>query len=408
MVAMSDHHLSSQRSAIRECRYDDGERVPQLVDAAGVPDARVSAYVTTWLRPQGRAYATMENHLRGIARGVTFIADSGIDIDRRLATTGMIFDRLELDKLARACEERLDGKGRIGAAVAGSYLTAFMDYLYWLQEPLQQRADKQTRSLLESERRRFDRLVEERCPRETGPAANSSIRKGLTPAQRELFLEVIRPDHARNPFTPKLRIRNYAILMLAYYLGPRAGETLSLKRPQFDDRSADRTVTIERRPFDPEDPRSEPALVKTLGRTIPLADRVADSLAAWMRHRDGKTNGRANFPASARRTGFIFISTGGNPLSGRRLRDIYATLGASFPELANITQHVLRADDSERWVELDRAENRDKVESDRAHREKKGWSQKSKMIEHYAGFMLSQQSQAFIRQSNDRLMASKR
>jgi integrase len=408
MVTMSGHQPSLHHCVIRECRYGDGERVPQLVDAAGVPDARVSAYVTTWLRPQGRAYATMENHVRGIARGVAFIAESRIDIDRRLATTGMIFDRLELDKLARACEERLDGKGRIGAAVAGSYFTAFMDYLYWLQEPFQQRADKQTRSLLVDERRRFDRLVKERCPRETGPAANSSIRKGLTPAQRELFLKVIHPNHPQNPFTPKLRIRNYAILMLAYFLGPRAGETLSLKRPQFDDRSADRTVTIERRPFDAEDPRSEPALVKTLGRTIPLMDQVADSLAAWMRHRDGQTKGRANFPASARRTGFIFISTGGIPLSGRRLRDIYATLGTAFPELSNLTQHVLRADDSERWVELDKAENRDKVESHRAHREKKGWSQKSKMIEHYAGFMLSQQSQAFIRRSNDRLMAGKR
>lgn len=334
--------------------------MPQLLDDAGIPDLVVSAYVTTVLRPTGMAYASMMNHVRGIERGHRMLAQRGIDLDQRLAT-GTFLTRDELTSLGRACLHRDDGQGLIGGETAGFYYSAFVAFMLWLLEPIVVRADPDTRNMLRKERDRFEKLANTKKPVATAGAANPGERYGLSPEQRELFVQVIRPDHPDNPFTTKLRVRNYALMLLAYHLGPRAGEVLSLKRPQYDGRSAERSITIERRPFDPEDTRSEPALVKTEGRTLPLGDEIGDAMDVWLKQRNGATNGRPNFPQSVRKTGYIFVSTKGNPLSLRQLRRLFETLERASPALDGISQDVVRHDDSERWIEEDERTGRERA-----------------------------------------------
>lgn len=88
----------------------------------------------------------------------------------------------------------------------------------------------------------FERRAREAAPRGASGSARNE-RLGLEIEQRALLLRVIQPSDAGNPFKPKLRIRNHAMILLAYVFGWRAGEELGLKGRDYDTKGIAATLT---------------------------------------------------------------------------------------------------------------------------------------------------------------------
>jgi integrase len=79
---------------------------------------------------------------------------------------------------------------------------------------------------------------------------------------------VVEPDHPENPFEPKVRFRNYLIIRLLLDLGIRRGELLGI-RVEDCRLGSNGTVTVHRRPDDPDDPRKVQPSSKTEARLLP-------------------------------------------------------------------------------------------------------------------------------------------
>lgn len=265
---------------------DGGERFPLLVRGGprGRPDAEVTRYTLASLRPRN-AVNTMKRKLQGIALGLGFLESRGIDPVER-AAKGQFFGRDELTAFADACRLRRDGQGAVKTEVAAERYRAFIDYYRWIWEPVVARVgDDARRTQLSSSSERFERRVSAAVPHAQGPAegdARVRDRHGLEPAQRELFLRAIVPGSPENPWGPHVQHRNHAILITCYNHGPRTGEMLALKAADFRQSGGTATLTYHRRHDDPEDPRADQPVAKTLPRVLELEEDHRKILALWV------------------------------------------------------------------------------------------------------------------------------
>lgn len=355
----------------------DGEMLYLLADdKTGLPDAYVIRYTYAVIRPHGVSPGTLKAKLRGIRIGLTMLRHLGVDIEDRIAT-GRFLDREELGVLHDRCLGRADGEGRISGRAASHFYSTFVDYFAFRTEEVVQYAPKHDHAMIAAARMDFLKRAGRHRPL-GADGVQPNERLGLEHSARSLLLDVIRPGSPGNPFQKSLQVRNHAIILLTYALGLRSGEEFSLKRSDYDDRSDPATITIHRRPDDPDERRPEPALVKTYGRTLPIDGELRQALDAWLLER----RDRGRFP-SARRHPYIFTSRTGDPISLRRGRQIYEQLRSTHPELSGLMQHVLRHDANDRWTEDDEANGND---PDRSRKERTyafGWSDTSKMPEVY-------------------------
>jgi integrase len=209
-------------------------------------------------------------------------------------------------------------------------------------------------------------------------------------------MRVIRPDDPGNPFRPKLRVRNHAIILLAYNLGLRAGEEFGLKGKDYVTREHPATITVHRRPSDPDETRNEPALTKTLSRTLYVDGGTRLAMDAWIRDRQD----RAKYP-QARKHPYIFVATNGSKMTLRAVREVYARLRAVHPELAGVGQHILRHDANDRWVEYNEDKDLDPMNARQDQCYAMGWTSTSSQPENYA-------KAAIRRRTNKRLVDMQR
>lgn len=339
----------------------DGEVLYLLADTkTGLPDAHVIRYTFAAIRPTGASSSTLRSKLRGIRIGLTLMRDLNIDIEQRISS-GLFLGVEELSRLRERCLSRSKGDGRITGQAASYYYSAFLDYLaFWVEEVLQyapEHAHPTISDALAALEKRAKRL---------SPKASDGVslndRLGLRSQERDLLLRVIKPGDPGNPFQKPLQVRNHAIVLLSYALGLRSGEEFSLKRKDYDNRSNPATITIHRRPDDLDETRSDPALVKTFGRTLAIDEDLRTVLDDWLNER-----GDRGKYSNARKNPYIFVSRSGAPLSLRRGRQIYEQLRARHPELAGLMQHVLRHDANDRWTEDD---ERTSVDPDISRRER--------------------------------------
>ena len=355
----------------------DGEILYLLADdKTGLPDTYVIRYIYVVIRPSGVSPGTLKAKLRGIRIGLTLLRRLEVDIEERIAT-GRFLDREELNRLRENCFSRANGDGRISGRAASHFYSTFIDYFAFRVDEVIQYAPKSDHAMIAAARKEFlDRAGRHRPRGADGVQPNERL--GLEHPARELLLQVIRPGHPGNPFHKQLQVRNHAIVLLTYALGLRAGEEFSLKRSDYENRSGAATITIHRRPDDTDEQRTDPALVKTLGRTLPIEGELRLVLDAWLTERQD----RGKFP-SARRHPYIFTSRTGAPLSLRRGRQIYEQLRNAHPELEGLMQHVLRHDANDRWTEDDEITGADQDKSRKERTYAFGWTDTSTMPEVY-------------------------
>ena len=358
---------------IRQVRMPDGEVLYLLADTkTGLPDAHVIRYTFAAIRPTGASSSTLRSKLRGIRIGLTLMCDLNIDIEQRISS-GRFLGLEELSRLRERCLTRSKGDGRITGQAASHYYWAFLDYVAFRVEEVLQYAPEHTHSTISEALVAFEKRAKRPRPK-ASDGVTLNERLGLRSHERDLLLKVIKPGDPGNPFQRALQVRNHAIVLLSYALGLRAGEEFALKRKDYDNRSNPATITIHRRPDDCDETRSDPALVKTFGRTLAIDEDLRKVLDDWLDERSD----RGKYP-NARKNPYIFVSRSGAPLSLRRGRQIYEQLRTKHPELAGLMQHVLRHDANDRWTEDD---DRTGVDPEISRRERTyafGWSDTSDM-----------------------------
>jgi integrase len=165
-------------------------------------------------------------------------------------------------------------------------------------------------------------------------AREESNRTGLSTELRERLLNVISPGSLENPFHKALRARNALIVDIMIGLGLRRGELLKLRTSDVH-ASVNPFLIVERRPDDPLDPRTNEPQVKTRSRRIPVETSLARRLTDYM------VEDRRRIPGAAK-SPFLFLARSGQPLSLRGLDNVFAQISLRFPELHELSPHVLR------------------------------------------------------------------
>jgi len=389
----------ASRYAVKLVKMDGGERMPLLVDTrTGLGVFESTAFCLT-MRSKGRQANTLVQALRAVQFLYETLDEAQVNLMERakvndLLTLGEVEalvarckfvkdELLKADKVARATNvvplRKTLKKGRVAdygtAAVQGdtsairlsyivAYLQWFADYVFLLNIPKNRTEFRGVASLV------ID-AIKNRSPK-SSPSNNA--RRGLTKQQVNRLLSVIHPDSPENPwFGSFLRNRNYLIIRLLLAIGPRKGELLGLKINDIEFR--DNTVSIMRRPDDPEDARTRQPQVKTASRKLLIADDLADALK---RHLTDDRYGLGN----ARKHPFVFVSRRGDPLALNSIDEMFSVLRAAFPELSPISAHILRHTWNDCFSEL--AEGAmDADEELQLRNYMMGWSHKSKMAKNY-------------------------
>lgn len=358
-----------------------GERLPLLVwGSLGLPEPDVTEFVLTQLRPKGRAARTVSAYLRAIGSGLAHLQRARFGLEERIAS-GAYLTTPELTAFASVCK-RGQKKLAIDKDEAASRYTRFIEYICWRAELFIGRASSEgsfERGRLALER--FKTRARAVAPPPDTSISSPDARTGLTKPQRGLLLAVIQPSDDRNPWSdPALRARNFAMVQLAYELGPRAGDVLSLKIRDLNITHRPASVTFHRRHDDPDDPRKNQPVLKTKPRVLEISDELALALEFWI---DRIRANRVRFPA-ARRHPFVFTNDRGHPLGERGYQLVFKKLRTQFPELGELVSHVLRYDWNERWHDLNADAPGQSASSQREQCYAMGWADRSTMPARYS------------------------
>jgi len=127
---------------------------------------------------------------------------------------------------------------------------------------------------------------------------------------------------------PHVRWRNHTMVYLAINSGLRAGEMLTLTLDQLP-KGREEHIVVERCPDNARDPRRDAPQVKTNGRAIVIPAFVRTMLATYSdEYRPPCTHN------------FVFCAQGGQPLSGRRMRQVAEEISATAQ--VHLTWHRFR------------------------------------------------------------------
>lgn len=345
--------------AVRTLITPSGERLPMLLDrSTGMPVFYPNLYVLTELRQINRASATMERALREISVLHDYLNDVGIDLDERIRE-GRLFSLGEIDGLARHCRQTIKpsmgsesgskahvrrfGKNEIvlsqpvSQTTAANRLRTIHAYLSWLialrLSTIQQREVFRTK--LEQMRENVLPALRARIPISKGRNI-LSLRQGLVPELVERLLQIIDPSNSENPWKSEfIRQRNAMIVCWLLQLGVRRGELLNVMISDVDFRK--NTVTIARRPDDPQDPRRMQPKVKTRDRILPLSPELAALSLKYI------TTTRSQLAGNKRHSYLFVAEHTGAPMSLSSLNKMFQKLRLSIPELPdNLSGHMLR------------------------------------------------------------------
>lgn len=391
-----------QALSVRVAVLRSGERLPLLVQGPfGLPDPEVTEFALTQLRAKGRAARTISAYLRAIADGLTYLQRAGLCLDERIATNSYLSTQ-ELTAFSSACK-RGKRKLSIDRDEAASKYSRFLEYIRWRAASVISRSSSEASfDRAQKALKRFEVRAAAVAPAPETSLPSPDARGGLTASQRETLLSVVKPDDERNPWADAgLRSRNHAMILLAYELGPRAGDVLSLKIRDLSLAHRPATVTFHRRHDDPEDPRKDQPVLKTKPRVLEISEGLALALERWV---DRDRANRDRFP-EARKHPFVFTNNRGYPLGQRGYQLVFERLRKKFPELGALVSHVLRHDWNERWTAMNSDVPEHTGSSIREQCYAMGWADRSTMPARYARRAIAASANKKIARMNDAAQA---
>ena len=313
----------------RHIILSDGERYKLPVNTeTGIPLHYPTLYITSQLRGGGQSVSTIQGFITALKVLSRWLDHYSVDIESRFSRKEFLTLH-EVESLRDTCKQPLREKAPIESTVVelkrtregarmvlpkktpGVYsqtqysrMTCIADYLNWLAEILTKgRRDKGNKDAIHS----MTEKIRAHRPQKKGRTARDT-EKGIDPKVVEAVIEVLKPGHAKNPFRdPSVQVRNALIVTMLRFLGLRRGELLNLRVEDIDYVSNE--VRIFRRPDSALDPRTHQPLVKTLERTLPINDTLAEKLSRYV------TSIRSKFP-QARRHPYMFVTHKAGPHQG--------------------------------------------------------------------------------------------
>lgn len=342
--------------------FSQGERFPVLLDEAGLPHWFSTLFTVTRKRNSSKAPNTVLAVLHAMRLLLVWAATQSIDIERRFA--GRIWLReAEIDSLCAFAQSRTKRlheelplptrlprrhesaravvdtpKDRVSSNTQYSRVSYMAEYLEWLAVRITEREAHRVTDESLNEIKAMAASLRMRRPVKTKPS-RLSARRGLSEEAQQSLFKLMRPDSPTNPFGHAVRQRNQLIVLLFFDLAIRAGELLALKVSDFDFQRND--VVIARRHDDPDDPRANQPVLKTMDRRIPLSNKLAAAVSDYVMRE------RHRYPR-ARRHEFLIVTHQagpyqGEPLSLKGLSKMFAVIQRANPEsLAALAAHVLR------------------------------------------------------------------
>lgn len=381
--------------SVKLLRFRSGERFPSVVDGRGLLATQPNVYAVTSLRNRENAAGTGEKRLRAITVALNWAALR--DIDLRARTESFEFlSPFEVEDLRDALRTNLRAaKGHKGGATVRSdhfvnRCHAVRDYLVWHAEAALQRIRVGDPRLEEARlaRDRFVKVMDADLP-----SGKSGEKDPVAPDAFTRMLAAVAPGSPDNPFQSQHQHRNYALLLLYHETGMRRGEALLLKGEDLVLHGLQPSVTVVRRPDDPDDRRAAEPRVKTLGRLIPITRGLAEALDVWIRqHR----NVPERYPG-AKKVPYVFVSRTGKPLSLRSVNDMYDLLREKVDGLpSGLTTHANRHDANAEFSKKAKVLGWTDAETELARNNHFGWVKGSKQGAHYNKQHAREMSEAYV------------
>jgi integrase len=331
-----------------------GERLPLLLRRASrLPVARPMEWALTLRRAVPISSASLDRELRHVALFEWWLENEGMTLNDPMAfADAFLPSKIEASLrpwMARDQSDRKVKKLSVAPEEIRDRLAVTKSYVDWslnnAQRALSVRIESKQILALQAARASILKTLDLVSPTQ----CSQRLKAGLTPSDATRLIEVIDPNHPKNPWgrgTSKaagaLRHRNQLIVLLMLAFGPRRGDVLKLHTGDAKAFGADPTLWIRRRPDDPGDPRVWEPNAKTEERVLPLDPSLARTINDYI------NNHRVQIPKYKRSPYLFLASQSGTPLSSRSVNEIFEMLKPEFP---GIHPHVLRHTHNDRLVE---------------------------------------------------------
>ncbi len=358
----------------------DGERCPVLL-RHGYPLVMPNLwarYLRASMRPN-----SVRSYLQDLITLLTWADRNKIPIDERLRSFRG-FRHHEISKLEEAVATKMSGD-EAAPATSNRRLAAFVHYVRFCFEfhidltfpdylkvavglKMMDATSRQLRALMEDE---------------GTVAACSKPSQVLSQQQLAVIDEILQPTSIHNPFATRLvRERNYCLLRIALATWARRSELVLISLGDID-LGPMPAITIKEPSKQSKNRRRDGASMKTRGRKIPLDRRDAELLANYLRET------RPTFVRSKSPSTELFLSK----KDGKRLsaKTINGLLGAAAKairdhelcELSRLHPHALRKQGAESFRRVHGPTSNDHQALIANMAYKAGWSNLSRMPEHY-------------------------
>ena len=403
----------------KRVEFASGEEVYFVVDKeARYPLEYPALYVAKKLRKKGRAASTIQKAMECVSILYSWARSEDIELEDRLSAKEYLTEE-ELDRLVDFCLLNFKVKDnekvtRITAAqvvapessrqtskiktirtvdvpsveadTQYNRITMIAPYLMWLSIHL---SGNEAFSRRPDIKAMVDDLKDYRPGRSR--KKDTFNPKSLTRDELKTLYEYVTPESDKNPFKAKKRndikkvksiqVRNELIFILLDKLGVRRGELCGIKLKDLHLAGNSGRVDIFRRPEDKADTRKKRAQVKTEARELPIDSKVAKKINEYVTRHRSKVKG-------AIKSEFLFITheksgtPEGSPLSLDAVDMIFTKLSEASG--IKVTPHCMRHTWNDEFSRKADKEGWD-IEREKAlRRYLMGWSENSKMPDHYA------------------------
>lgn len=391
--------------AIRKLQLESGERFVNLVNSEGVPLFLPTIWSITSLRGRGRAFNTIHQAVKAVELLYVYLLRKGIDLDQRLKA-GNLLNSSELEGLLEILKKPADDiRGNVNDMGLGAFKhskkiesrrrlspplekeilpnTALIRIIY-VREFLEYCCtytsygapnNKKLADDLSAAKELLIRYLKGRAPKHQ---KSLDERLGLSSETQSKINELIKIDSPQNPWINKLvRQRNFLMIRFLMETGMRRGEMLGVMVPDINFRT--HTVKVVRRPDNPQDPRKNQPVVKTLSREIPISEKLCMGIRDYISFNRNKH-------LKARKHGYLFTATtNGEPLSITGLNRVFKVINEALPEdEKSISAHIIRHTWNDNFSKYCDKNQLDHSDEERSRKEIMGWTQSSLMAARYS------------------------
>lgn len=344
--------------------FQDGERVPLLLDERSIPLFYPTLFETSQLRNGGAAVNTIRNKLEDLEVLLRWEAANDRDLVSEFAA-GRLLTLVDIVSLRDFCaldmrcannanrsspaarnvawiEARIGSvppRPRVSQAQQYNRMSTIADYVGFTASVVSQHLGHSEGAIAIAEM--VSRIRHHRpCGKQRCGNDDPTVRSP-SPDVVDRFMAAMAVDSPRNPFRdPAQRLRNAIIFGLLRWTGMRRGELLSLRVNQIDFGNAPQ-VWVRRNQDDVHDSRPIQPVSKTKERSVPIPEELAEQI------RDYVFNERVKIPP-ARRHSYLLVShrqgpTYGRPLSASALGSrIMPAARSVAPEFSQMHPHAFR------------------------------------------------------------------